>query len=318
MNLFGSAALHAIPPAESIPPATAIKFEKVSKAYPLPGGKGTMQALSDFNLEIGRGEFFGLLGPNGAGKTTAINLLCGVARLQEGRIEVMGIDVRAHPEEAKRLLGVVGQEIVADSFFALPRMLRIQSRLSGVAPETDWIDYLIERLALKDHARKTTRELSGGMKRRMMIARALAHRPRILILDEPTAGVDVELRHSMWEFLRELHGLGMTLVLTTHYLEEAEQFCDRIAIMKGGRLLTLKGGRELLDEGGQSHLVAQATGADGKVDELSVPLDSNGFADLMHAEARLAELARARQLQLGDVRIRKPSLEDVFLKLTRQ
>lgn len=199
----------------------ALEFKNVSKSYCLPHG-GSFAALKSFNLAIPKGEFFGLLGHNGAGKTTAINILAGVNKPSSGDIVVHGKSVIADPELTKRIVGVVQQELLVDSFFPLTTMLSIQSKLYGVVPDLDWIEFLLEKLQLKEHRKKTTRELSGGMKRRMMIARALVHKPSVLVLDEPTAGVDVQLRRSMWEFIQELHETGLTIILTTHYLEEAE------------------------------------------------------------------------------------------------
>lgn len=230
--------------------AAAIEFKAVSKVYKLPKG-GTFEGLKPLSLTIPKGEFFGLLGHNGAGKTTAINLLAGVNQLTSGDIFIHGQSVVENPELTKRTIGVVQQELIVDSFFALPTMLNIQSKLYGVAPDKEWIEFILEKLQLAEHRKKTTRELSGGMKRRMMIARALVHKPSVLVLDEPTAGVDVQLRLSMWEFIRELHNTGMTIILTTHYIEEAENFCSRIGIMKNGHLVALKSNQDLLSLGGK-------------------------------------------------------------------
>lgn len=227
-----------------------IEFKDLKKTYQLPKG-GEFEALKLFNLSIEKGEFFGLLGHNGAGKTTLINILAGVNKATAGDVFIGSHSVTLEPEITKRSVGVVQQELLVDSFFPLPVMLKIQSKLYGVTPDKDWIDFLLEKLQLKEHIKKTTRELSGGMKRRMMIARALVHKPSVLVLDEPTAGVDVQLRHSMWEFIQELHDTGMTIILTTHYLEEAENFCSRIGIMKGGELITLKKNKDLLSLGGE-------------------------------------------------------------------
>jgi ABC-2 type transport system ATP-binding protein len=234
----------------------AISFSNVTKTYLAKKGD-SFTALKNFSLDIAEGDFFGLLGHNGAGKTTAINLLCGVNRKTSGSVKIFGQEFSENEKECKRMIGVVPQEIVADSFFKLPLMLKIQSKLSGVHPDSEWIDYLLERLVLKDHVKKTTRELSGGMKRRMMIARALVHKPRIVVLDEPTAGVDVDLRHSMWNFVQELHASGVTILLTTHYLEEAEKFCKNLAIVRKGELVTLKTNAELLNLGSRPKIVAK-------------------------------------------------------------
>lgn len=233
-----------------------IQYQSVEKFYKASNGSKT-HALKKLDLNIYEGESFALLGPNGAGKTTAINLLAGVIPLSSGDITVHGISVKEHSAQTKKYLGVVQQELIVDSFFDLLTMLRIQSKLSGAIPDESWIDFLLDKLMLKAHVKKTTRELSGGMKRRMMIARALVHKPKILVLDEPTAGVDIHLRHSMWEFIRGLHKFGMTIILTTHYLEEAEKFCHRIAIMNHGELATLKTNKDLLQIGGKPRFVVE-------------------------------------------------------------
>lgn len=233
-----------------------IEYQDAEKFYDSTDGT-KVHALKKLNLSIYEGESFALLGPNGAGKTTAINLLAGVIPLSEGDINVCGVSVKKHSVQTKKFLGVVQQELIVDSFFNLPTILNIQSKLSGVMPDKEWIDFLLDKLMLTTHAKKTTRELSGGMKRRMMIARALVHKPKILVLDEPTAGVDIHLRHSMWEFIRALHKFGITIILTTHYLEEAENFCRRIAIMNHGELATLKTNKDLLEIGGKPRFVVE-------------------------------------------------------------
>lgn len=233
-----------------------IEYKSAEKFYDSPDGT-KVHALKKLDLSIYEGESFALLGPNGAGKTTAINLLAGVIPLSDGDITVCGISAKEHSVQTKKYLGVVQQELIVDSFFNLPTILNIQSKLSGVVPDKNWIDFLLDKLMLTAHAKKTTRELSGGMKRRMMIARALVHKPKILVLDEPTAGVDIHLRHSMWEFIRALHKFGVTIILTTHYLEEAEEFCHRIAIMNHGELATLKTNKDLLAIGGKPRFVLE-------------------------------------------------------------
>jgi ABC-2 type transport system ATP-binding protein len=211
----------------------AIRVEQVRKRY------AQVQALDGVSLEIASGEFFGLLGPNGAGKTTLISLLAGLARPDSGRLQVMGFDVCRQYREARRALGVVPQELVFDPFFSVRETLRIQSGYFGLRDNDAWIDQVIERLELSAKADSNMRSLSGGMKRRVLVAQALVHRPPVIILDEPTAGVDVELRQGLWQFVRELNRAGHTIVLTTHYLEEAESLCDRIAMLKQGRVVAL-------------------------------------------------------------------------------
>ncbi len=200
---------------------------------------GSLQALAGVSLEIGQGEFFGLLGPNGAGKTTLISSLAGLIRPDSGMIKVMGHDVIADFREARRLLGVVPQELVFDPFFNVRETLRIQSGYFGIRKNDDWIDEILENLDLTGKANVNMRRLSGGMKRRVLVAQALVHKPPVIVLDEPTAGVDVELRQGLWQFIRRLNGEGHTIILTTHYLEEAEALCNRIALMKQGRVIAL-------------------------------------------------------------------------------
>ncbi|WP_274585230.1 ABC transporter ATP-binding protein [Neisseria leonii] len=203
-------------------------------------------ALHGISFDVRQGEFFALLGPNGAGKTTLISAMAGLNRLSGGRIEVMGFDVQKHAREARMSLGVVPQELVFDPFFTVRETLRLQSGYFGLRRNDDWIDELLSELGLADKADTNTRRLSGGMKRRVMVAQALVHRPPVIVLDEPTAGVDVELRHSLWAFMRRLNREGHTIILTTHYLEEAQDNCSRIAVLKQGRLAALDATDSLL------------------------------------------------------------------------
>lgn len=200
---------------------------------------GSLKALTGVSLEIEQGEFFGLLGPNGAGKTTLISALAGLLRPDSGSLKVLGHDVVTDFREARRLLGVVPQELVFDPFFNVRETLRIQSGYFGIRKNDDWIDEILENLDLTSKAEVNMRRLSGGMKRRVLVAQALVHKPPVIVLDEPTAGVDVELRQGLWQFVRRLNGEGHTIILTTHYLEEAEALCGRIALMKQGRIIAL-------------------------------------------------------------------------------
>ncbi|KXB31417.1 ABC transporter ATP-binding protein [Dechloromonas denitrificans] len=200
---------------------------------------GSLKALAGVSLEIEQGEFFGLLGPNGAGKTTLISALAGLLRPDSGSLKVLGHDVVTDFREARRLLGVVPQELVFDPFFNVRETLRIQSGYFGIRKNDDWIDEILENLDLTSKAEVNMRRLSGGMKRRVLVAQALVHKPPVIVLDEPTAGVDVELRQGLWQFVRRLNGEGHTIILTTHYLEEAEALCGRIALMKQGRIIAL-------------------------------------------------------------------------------
>ncbi len=213
--------------------SAAVSIDGVAKRF------GALQALAGVSLEIAAGEFFGLLGPNGAGKTTLISALAGLIRPDAGTIKVMGHDVVRDFREARRRLGVVPQELVFDPFFNVRETLRIQSGYFGIRNNDDWIDEILENLDLTSKAEVNMRRLSGGMKRRVLVAQALVHKPPVIVLDEPTAGVDVELRQGLWQFIRRLNGEGHTIILTTHYLEEAEALCNRIALMKLGKVLAL-------------------------------------------------------------------------------
>ncbi|MDR2240501.1 MAG: ABC transporter ATP-binding protein [Zoogloeaceae bacterium] len=213
--------------------SAAIRIEGVTKRF------GGVQALAGIDLDIAEGEFFGLLGPNGAGKTTLISALAGLVRPDAGRLMVMGHDVVSDYRAARRRLGVVPQELVFDPFFTVRETLQIQSGYFGIRDNTAWIDEILHNLDLTEKADTNMRQLSGGMKRRVLAAQALVHRPAVIVLDEPTAGVDVELRQGLWSFVRRLNRDGHTIVLTTHYLEEAESLCGRIAMLKQGRIVAL-------------------------------------------------------------------------------
>src|SRR6478752_8241893 len=207
---------------------------------------GDVQALAGVDLVVRQGEFFGLLGPNGAGKTTLISILAGLTRADRGTARILGHDVVGDYRKARRALGVVPQELVFDPFFSVRETLRIQSGYFGLRNNDAWIDELMANLDLTEKADANMRALSGGMKRRVLVAQALVHRPPVIVLDEPTAGVDVELRQSLWRFVRELNQAGHTIVLTTHYLEEAQSLCNRIAMLKLGKVVALDTTRNLL------------------------------------------------------------------------
>jgi ABC-2 type transport system ATP-binding protein len=218
----------------------AVRVRGLDKRYP------AVHALRGVDLDIAEGEFFALLGPNGAGKTTLISILAGLTRASAGRAEVMGYDVVRQYREARRVLGVVPQELVFDPFFTVHETLRFQSGYFGLRHNDAWIDELIVSLGLSDKVDTNLRRLSGGMKRRVLVAQALVHKPSVIVLDEPTAGVDVELRQSLWAFIRRLNREGHTILLTTHYLEEAEALCERVAMLKEGRIVALDRTENLL------------------------------------------------------------------------
>lgn len=246
-------------------PMSALSLEHISKTYaPMPRTlknwvtgappHAGFQALRDVSFTVEHGEFFGLLGPNGAGKTTLISILAGLARATEGHARVCGYDVIDDFRGSRRSLGVVPQEIVYDPFFTVRETLRIQSGYFGLRHNDDWIDEILFNLGLSDKADTNMRALSGGMKRRVLVAQALVHRPPVIILDEPTAGVDVDLRRTLWEFISRLNKEGHTILLTTHYLEEAEALCKRIAMLKGGRVVALDSTQALMARVGGADL----------------------------------------------------------------
>jgi ABC-2 type transport system ATP-binding protein len=294
----------------------AVSFQAVSKTFVTP--KGPFQALSQVNLDIEEGEFFGLLGPNGAGKPTLISILAGLARATSGRVLVQGSDVQTHFAEARRKLGVVPQELVFDPFFNVREALRFQSGYFGVKHNDAWIDELLANLGLSDKANANMRQLSGGMKRRVLVAQALVHKPPIIVLDEPTAGVDVELRQTLWHFIARLNKEGHTVLLTTHYLEEAEALCGRIAMLKAGRVVALDRTSELLKTASGSvlqfktdALLPPALDHLARVTGRIVQLPARDAAEI---ENHLATL-RVAGVEVQDMEIRRPDLEDVFLKV---
>ena len=296
----------------------AISFQSVSKAYAAPRGpKGsTFLALDGVSLDIEQGEFFGLLGPNGAGKTTMISILAGLTRATKGKVSVLGSDVQADYAAARRKLGVVPQELVFDPFFNVREALRIQSGYFGVKKNDDWIDELLDSLGLADKAEANMRQLSGGMKRRVLVAQALVHKPPVIVLDEPTAGVDVELRQTLWQFIAKLNKQGSTVLLTTHYLEEAEALCGRIAMLKSGKVVALAATSELLQAASSNVLRFKIDNELPKVlkDKARITGRIVQFPahDAMEIEHYLAAVREAG-LVAHDVEIRKADLEDVFL-----
>ncbi len=295
----------------------AISFQSVSKAYPSPRAPGTtFLALDQVSLDIEEGEFFGLLGPNGAGKTTLITILAGLAKATSGQVSVLGSDVQADYAQARRKLGVVPQELVFDPFFNVREALRFQSGYFGVKHNDAWIDELLESLGLTDKANANMRMLSGGMKRRVLVGLALVHKPPVIVLDEPTAGVDVELRQTLWAFISKLNKQGSTVLLTTHYLEEAEALCGRIAMLKTGRVVALDSTSALLKAASSNVLrfkidsdLPPALAAGARVTGRVVQFPAQ---DALAVEKYLAAVREAG-LVAQDIEIRRADLEDVFM-----
>ncbi|MDP2264479.1 MAG: ABC transporter ATP-binding protein [Hydrogenophaga sp.] len=295
----------------------AVSFQNVSKTY--PSARGELHALRNVSFDIEAGEFFGLLGPNGAGKTTLISVLAGLTRASSGHVRVLGKDVQADYQAARRHLGVVPQELVFDPFFNVQEALRFQSGYFGIRNNQAWIDELLEGLGLADKAGANMRQLSGGMKRRVLIAQALVHKPPVIVLDEPTAGVDVELRQTLWQFVSDLNKrLGCTVLLTTHYLEEAEALCGRLAMLKQGEVVALESTSELLRRASSNVLRFKIDGV-LPADLAAVARVTGRVVQLPAHDALAVErlLARVREsgLAVHDIEIRKPDLEDVFIDL---
>ncbi len=302
--------------------APAIRIDALEKTY--AGGK---RALDRVSLDIPRGGIFGLLGPNGAGKSTLINILAGLVRKTGGSAEIWGFDIDRHPRNAKASIGIVPQEILFDPFFSPRESLEMQAGLYGVPRARRNTDELLRAVRLEDKADAYARTLSGGMKRRLLVAKAMVHSPPILVLDEPTAGVDIELRQQLWSYVRELNGRGVTVVLTTHYLEEAEQLCDRIAIINHGRVIANEPTRELVGKAQEKVVVVTA---DRDLAEVPVAvcfekielvgtrtLEISYRKDRVNAGEVLAALQR-EGIGIVDVSTREADLEDVFLNLTRE
>jgi ABC-2 type transport system ATP-binding protein len=297
---------------------TAVVFDSVSKEYPALGNSPAHRALAGVSFSVEEGEFFGLLGPNGAGKTTLISILAGLIRASAGNARVMGFDVQSDFKQARRQLGIVPQELVFDPFFTVRESLVFQSGYFGIRNNQAWIDTLIEGLGLSDKAHTNMRQLSGGMKRRALVAQALVHRPPVIVLDEPTAGVDVELRQNLWRFISQLNKEGHTVILTTHYLEEAEALCTRLAMLKKGQLLALESTSSLLSRANANvlHFKTDATlppelASRARVTGRMVQVHLHNSEDLERTLAVLRESA----VPIEDIEVRKADLEDVFLSL---
>ena len=298
---------------------SAIKIEKLTKIY-----EGGFKALDAIDLVIPKGSFFGLLGPNGAGKTTTIGILTGLVNLTSGGATAMGKDVVKEFRAARLLMGLSPQELNFDVFFTIRQLLILQAGYYGLKKKraAERADLMLQQFGLTEKAHNTARELSGGMKRRVQIAKALVHDPPIIILDEPTAGVDIELRHMLWDYLRELNGKGKTILLTTHYIEEAEALCDRVAIIDQGKIVTEGSPQELISKLGTSSIEIKLHNIPS---ELNIePWIFSKIENILHIPTskpetdmpKIINLLTKLDLGVEEVKICKSSLEDVFLKLT--
>jgi len=305
--------------------AAAISIRNLVKRYAAEGSGPGKLALNDVSFDVPQGGIFGLLGPNGAGKSTLINILAGLVKKTSGTAEVWGFDIDRDMRNAKRSIGIVPQEIVFDPFFTPVEVLDNQAGLYGVPRAMRRSMDLLRAVHLEDKARSYSRTLSGGMKRRLLIAKALVHSPPVLVLDEPTAGVDVELRRQLWELVREMNAEGVTIVLTTHYLEEAEELCDRIAIINHGELIANKPTRELVEMAREKIVVVTL---DRAIAQLP---DHPAFLKCERAGERTVEvtydkdrtnagevlaLLQGQGFSIDDVTTREADLEDVFVSLT--
>nr|WP_127471888.1 ABC transporter ATP-binding protein [Thiomicrorhabdus aquaedulcis] len=299
----------------------AVEFYAVTKQY------GQFSALNGITFNVEEGAFFGLLGPNGAGKSTLINAMSGLVIPSSGHIRVKGCDVIKEYRQTRRFLGLVPQELISDPFFSIKELLQLQSGYFGIkgAQQTQWINELLERLALSDKANANTSQLSGGMKRRVLIAMALVHKPRVLVLDEPTAGVDVDLRRTLWAFAKELHQQGHTIILTTHYLDEAEALCDKVAIMQNGAIKALDKTSALLSKHPYRYI---RVSVEQRSESLIAPLaerlveqESNGYVfrlEKQHSMTDMLGWLHQSGMAVCDVSTRDASLEEVFMDLTRE
>ncbi len=299
----------------------ALEIDAVSKSF------GAVKAVRNVSFSVPRGEFFGLLGPNGAGKTTLINSVAGLCRVDHGSIKVMGYDVSGDYQSARRALGVVPQELVFDPFFSVRETLTFQSGYFGIKKNDAWIDEILFGLNLTDKANANMRSLSGGMKRRVLVAQALVHRPPVIILDEPTAGVDVDLRKNLWSFIQKLNDEGHTIVLTTHYLEEAESLCSRIGMLKNGELVMIESTDRLLQRDKECVIrfrVKQPAKANSSPLEALLPdtvfLESGEYLARVPSPSEIEgilRLVRELEYEIDTLETENEDLEDVFLSIMR-
>ena len=305
-------------------PDYAIEATGLVKTYPATKTTPPMTALKGIDLRIPRGSIFGLLGPNGAGKSTFINILSGLTRKTAGTVSIWGRDIDTRQRDAKAAIGIVPQEIATDVFFTPRESLEVQAGLYGVPKRERRTDELLAAVGLTDKAEAYVRQLSGGMKRRLMVAKAMVHNPPVLVLDEPTAGVDVELRRQLWAYVAELNRKGVTVVLTTHYLEEAEALCDTIAIVNRGQLVACEPTAQLLRRLDSRTVVVTpgvALAAPPSLPPFETRLRPNGdiaidFKTASSGVEQVLAAVRAAGIQIKDLRTEEPDLEDVFVSLT--
>lgn len=301
----------------------AVEIKDLCKTYKKSEKSAEKIVLSSINLKINKGSFFGLLGPNGAGKSTIINILAGLVNKTSGEIKIAGIDLDKNPQATKFKIGIVPQELVLDPFFNVHETLEIYAGYYGIKKSQRRTDEIIETLGLKDKAKSTPRSLSGGMRRRLLVAKALVHSPEILVLDEPTAGVDVELRNQLWEYVKKLNRSGTTVLLTTHYLEEAEELCDEIAIINHGQVIANDRKENLVQLLSSKELIIFATNEINSdipeltikklaADKISVTYDPEKIA-----VEKILRIISENKIHIKDISTRQPDLEEVFKYLVK-
>ncbi len=307
-------------------PDIAVSITGLNKTYASSSGEPPKVALTDVSLEIPRGSFFGLLGPNGAGKSTIINIMAGLVIKTSGDVKIWGYDIEQQMRQARSYIGVVPQELNIDPFFTPREILEVQAGLYGVPKSQRRTMEILEAVHLADKAEAYARTLSGGMRRRLLVAKAMVHAPPVLVLDEPTAGVDVELRQQLWSHVRQLRDQGTTILLTTHYLEEAEELCDQIAIINKGEVVTCQPTEELLQSLDSKELIVTVdqdlTSLPGSLSKFNVELQ-NGRKLVFHvpsSQVPVEEVLAAVQaggLGIRDLTTKESDLEDIFLMMTR-
>ena len=300
------------------PSKIPLLLKDLHKKYP-----GSAYAVQGIDFEMKPAEVFGLLGPNGAGKTSIISIITTLEKATQGEAFVFGNEVQKSPQQVKRLLGVVHQEVITSGFFDVEEILQFQSGYYGIAKNKERIDYLLQRLGLYEHRRKKVKQLSGGMKRRLMIAKALVHQPQLLLLDEPTAGVDIQLREDLWDFVTELKKTGMSILLTTHYLEEAEILCDRVGIISTGKLLILDETKKVIQQFAQKEILIKTMQKMEHMQDLQSSSTSSlhEYLFTMKQNKSLDEFFKENKIELAqiqDLQIREGSLEKAFLHLTQK
>ena len=305
----------------------ALTVENLTKVYSDSKNKKENKALNDLNFQVKQGEVFGLLGPNGAGKTTFLSILGGTVSKTNGNINVWGFDLDKNPRQVKASIGIVPQEVNLDAFFSPRKLLELQAGLYGITKKDRITDLILEMVALKDKANAYSRSLSGGMKRRLLIAKAMVHQPPILILDEPTAGVDVELRNNLWNNVKELNKEGVTIILTTHYLFEAQEMCDRIAIIDKGNLVALDTTQRLLDRIQTKKINFKVKNIDKnkilKMEGIQFKIDSNDSISVTYEKnslnfGEIINYLNKNNVKILDIVTEDGDLEDVFVQLTNK